>query len=88
MTPGDGFAAVAVAPLQILNTPDFCLVLFETLCYSLLAALQYYPVDKQHRLHLAEVCWRTRPRQEVFENTSFRFVWALRQSQGFYHIFF
>ena len=29
----------------------------------------------------------TRPRQEVFENTSFGFVWALRQSQGFYYIF-
>jgi len=30
----------------------------------------------------------TRPREEVFENTSFEFVWALRQSQGFYHIYF
>ena len=30
----------------------------------------------------------TRPRGEVFENTSFEFVWALRQSQGFYYIYF
>ena len=29
----------------------------------------------------------TRPRQEVFENTNFGFVWALRQSQGLYHVF-
>jgi len=28
----------------------------------------------------------TRPREELFENTSFEFVWALRESQGLYRI--
>ena len=34
------------------------------------------------------ICRSTRPREEVFENTSFESAWALGQWQGFYHILY